>query len=114
MTSPPPSETGATAEEIVQTWTRLELAGGPLLIGEVNHLTRLIDAALQAAKRSAHLEDARAGCPFCAGRWDDFEAQPVRVQERWEHHVVDKEHASVFCLRPEVWDALSQLPGGQK
>lgn len=121
MTSPPPSETGATAEEIARAVVRQLMDGRnpPLMARMIYPSGRdvaqaRIAEAITAARRSAHLEDARAGCEYCAGKWQHFNPEPVRNGDRWGHLciVTPSDAYYAHCARPEVWDALSLPPGG--
>jgi hypothetical protein len=68
-TPPPPSETGATAEErqiedvIYRLHNYCDIRDGHIAQSVGNHTKALLAGLVHAAKRSAHLEDARAGCP---------------------------------------------------
>ena len=56
----------AEARAIVHQWTIIDPFYGPLLTGEVNHLTRLIDVALREREREALERAAKAICWLCA------------------------------------------------
>jgi hypothetical protein len=119
MTSPPSRETGPTPEE--QAAEEILLARVRAWKGfrdEAAEIVPILTRLVSEAKRSAHLEDARAGCEFCgpASIWGPAERVARKYDTQcadWMHKSSKSEHR-VLCQRPEVWDALSLLPGGPK
>src|SRR4030081_3405207 len=97
MTSPPPSETGASAEALAEARKLSEERCPHLKIGAIHgrglqyvratHCDECVALALDRAKRSAHLEDARAGCQLCAR--PEAYAMPDRVGAEWLHKISD-------------------------
>lgn len=116
MTTPPTSE-GPSAEEradkVIAVW-RYEFPSHR--ISGLAVLRMRIADALDAAKRSAHLEDARAGCVWCDPKANHEPFDSVREPQHkanwdgwWHFCKLDEGGAWRRCERPEVWDALSLL-----
>lgn len=106
------SEAGpSAAEEAEMTIARwMEWDQGRSVARMREEIRAALDRVAAEAKRSAHLEDARAGCYFC-GRPETYPPavrNDLRGIVRWRH--VDGEGMRL-CERPEVWDALSLPPG---
>ena len=118
MTSPPSRETGPTPEEQArEIIAAMDVAGGTaafsreyvdtpaphtvVLDAEIAALIPILTRLVSAAKRSAHLEDARAGCLQCR---ENGAPDPEYIAGKrcgWFH-------GPRGCARPEVWDALSR------
>lgn len=122
MTSPPMSETGSSPEAVaLEIVDKLEdfiaEPGDSELYWNRATAERIVTEhiALLVANvaRKAHLQDARAGCYFCKVFGDPHKSEGG-LPGWWHQSPLrdDTERDGFECQRPEVWDALSLLPGG--
>jgi hypothetical protein len=121
-------ETGPTPEEQArEIIAAIDVAGGTaafsqeyvdtpgphtvVLDAEIAALIPILTRLVSDAKRSAHLEDARAICAMCDNPtcW----GPAFRTEsEIWQHRTLPDYFMAIRdCHAPEVWDVLSLLGG---